>query len=516
MRFCGRMFLAVSVGLLVSRAATAADLEALDAARESIGVDSLGNHVKVLASDTFEGREAGSRGGRAAGVYLGKELQKLKIRGAGTDRGYYQEFGRDYRNVLGLLPGHDPEVKDEHIVIGAHYDHVGYGNSRNSRGPIGRIHNGADDNASGTSGLLELTKALAGLQTPLRRSIVIAFFDAEEKGVLGSKHWIRRPTLPLSQVRLFINLDMIGRMREQTVDVYGSRSARGLRRMVSRQNRDTQLLLDFNWEVRPDSDHYPFYAQRIPFLMLHTRKHEDYHRPSDDSDKLNIDGIQQATRLLFNLVSQAAESPELPSFRRAAYGENRELQKTLEAALPLPESRLGVSWDRELATQQVLQLTAVRPNSPAARAGLQVGDQILEFGGYRSDEIVDFRTVVLAAKSPVSLIVQRPGEEQPRTLTAQLAGKTVRVGIAWRDDDADPGCMILTRVTPGSPADLAGLRVTDRVYQISGHHFQTSEEFRQAVLAEESLELLVERQGRLQTLRVEQLAKPKPRTNESQ
>ena len=192
-------------------------------------------------------------------------------------------------------------------MIGAHYDHVGRGNSRNSRGPIGQIHNGADDNASGTSALLELVDAFCSLDVAPKRSLLFVFWDGEEQGLRGSQYWISAPTVPLEQIRLVINIDMIGRLRDNRADVFGTRSAAGLRRFLSSQNIETPIAMSFPWETRRDSDHYSFFAQQIPYLMIFTGKHPDYHTPYDDVDKLNLDGMERITRLLFRIVYTAAQ-----------------------------------------------------------------------------------------------------------------------------------------------------------------------------------------------------------------
>ena len=216
-----------------------------------------------------------------------------------------------YRNLLAVLEGSDPELKQEYVLVGAHYDHVGYGTSRNSRGPWGRIHNGADDNASGVSGVLETAQALTLLDQPPKRSILFAFWDGEEKGILGSKYWGSQPTVPLRAVTMAFNADMIGRLRSETLHVFGTRTAPGMRRWLSESNQLTDLRLDFSWELKAHSDHYPLVEHGIPALMLHTGLHDDWHRPSDDVDKINHEGISATTRLLFSLVverriSQAA------------------------------------------------------------------------------------------------------------------------------------------------------------------------------------------------------------------
>ena len=470
---------------------------------ESIRVDDLRKHASVLAGDTLEGREAGSRGGKAAGAYLVEQLKKIGVEPAGPNKGFFQEFGADYRNVLAVVPGADPRLKHEYVLIGAHYDHVGYGMQGNSHGPIGYIHNGADDNASGTAGLLELAEGFASLEPRTRRSILFAFWDAEEKGLLGSRHWLAYPTIRLEQVRLVVNLDMIGRLRKNSVTVYGVRTTRGLRRLLSEQNRDTGLGLDFNWDIVHDSDHYPFLIMGVPYVMPFTRKHEDYHRPSDDVDKLDLTGMRNITRLSFRVVHEVANRPELAAFRAECREENESTRDWYETPLPPLPSRFGISWDSALDEKHRIKLTAVDPGSPAETAGLRVGDEIVEFAGCLPKEVDDFRGLVYAARNPARVLVARAGAKDPLKLTVRLNGTPVRLGIAWRVDQAAPRSVILVRVAPGSPADRAGLKVADRVYAVSGKGFTSTDEFQKLIHAGKNpLELLVERRGQVRTVQL--------------
>ena len=166
--------------------------------------------------------------------------------------------------------GSDPALKDQVIVVSAHYDHVGYGTRRNSFGPIGLIHNGADDNASGVSLLMEVIDAFSRLGQAPKRSMLFAFWDGEEKGLLGSIHWVGQPTVPLDHVVLNINADMVGRSRGGKLEVSGSRTMPGLRRLFSTQNETTGLAIDFPWDIKTNSDHYTFYKKQIPALLIHT------------------------------------------------------------------------------------------------------------------------------------------------------------------------------------------------------------------------------------------------------
>ncbi len=484
--------------------AGAADAAVLAAARASITATEAQRHVDVLADDSFEGREAGSRGGRAAGGYVVSHLQRHGLKGAGDDGGYYQSFDAGYRNILAFLPGRDPAARNEVILIGAHYDHVGYGTPTNSYGPTGYIHNGADDNASGVAGLLELIQAFTHLPEPPRRSILFAFWDGEEKGLLGSKHWAANPTIPLAQVKLAVNLDMIGRLRDARLLVYGTRTSYGLRRMISEQNLDERLRLDFNWEMKANSDHHTFFDAGIPTLMFHTDLHDDYHRPRDDSHKINSAGIQDVDRLLFNVAHEAAEGGRRFGFRTASRRETVDHQRSLERAVAPPSPRLGVWWRDETPSKQGVVLTQVMRGSAAERTGLRAGDRVLEFAGAAVESEAELRRLVAISPSPVAARVQRAGSEAPTEMNIHLAGSPIRLGVTWREDHAEPGMVLITSVAPGSPAEQAGIRAGDRVYRIGGQDFANGEAFRAlAVSLPGPLELQVERHGRMRTVQAE-------------
>lgn len=501
-----RFFLAALLALSGACSAVAAETAA-SSAFSSITAADLRRHAERLADDTLEGREAGSRGGQAAGHYLGREFQRHGLAGGAGAKSYYQAFSAQYRNILGMLEGSDPQLKDEVIVVGAHYDHVGYGNAQNSYGPTGYIHNGADDNASGVAGLLEIVEAFSRLEGQPKRSIVFALWDGEEKGLLGSEHWAAHPTVPLERIKLTINLDMIGRLARNRVETYGVRTAYGLRRFVSLSNTATDLTFDFLWTMREDSDHYSFFKRNVPVLMFHTGLHSDYHRPSDDVEKLDFAGMEKITRMLFSFVRELSETPRLYGFRRASRVETEETRRQREQALPPLPPRLGVTWqpsgDRDGAV-----VASVVPRSPAERAGLRAGDRIVRFAGREVHQAEDLRQLVLVAEAPAALVVERAGSAQPITLTAELAGPPVRVGISWRFDDAEPGVAIVSRVVPGSPAAASGMRVNDRVYEIAGESFAGDADFRKLLAGgdERPLEFLTERQGRVRSVTIEPLA----------
>lgn len=505
MRHYSKHCLGLALACLAAAPLVAHGLErsAVLAALDSVSNDELKQHVDFLADDTLEGRETGSRGGRAAGNFLMQFLEKQGIQPAGDNRGWFQDFNGTGRNVLAWKEGSDPALKNEIILIGAHYDHVGYGNSQNSYGPFGRVHNGADDNASGVAGLMEMISAVQRLPEAPKRSLLFAFWDSEERGLDGSKAWVNRPTLPSKRVRLAINLDMIGRLRRQFVEVYGTRTAAGLRELVSRSNRE-ELDLDFTWTMREDSDHYSFYQAGIPTLMLHTGLHENYHRPSDDVHTLNIDGIRQMTRCTLALALNAAQAPQLPEFRRASTREGASKEPAPSPVSP-PQPRLGVTWTQiELEGQTRLQVAALSAGLPAERAGIQIGDQLMEIDGKAIQDDKSARLAIMAAANSVTLRLARPGEAEPVTVTSSLLGKPVRVGVNWREDDAEPGVVVLTGVIPGSAASNAGLAPRDRLLEVNGERFRGAAELVTLLNRSSSpLRLTLERRGRIYSTELE-------------
>jgi hypothetical protein len=401
----------------------------LAAAMDSITADECYEHVEVLADDVYEGREAGSRGGHAAAKYIERQLAPYGLTPAGENGKYVQSFENDSRNILAIKPGDDPQLNDEYIVVGAHYDHVGYGSRRNSYGPIGRIHNGADDNASGVSVLLETIEAFAKSSLTTRRSILFAFWDSEEKGLVGSRYWLKHPTVPTDQVKLAFTIDMVGRLRKSQLYLLGSRSGYGLRRLMSGVATEP-LWLDFSWELHENSDHWSFLEKRVPIVLLHTGLHSDYHRPSDDAEKVNRAGLQDVSRFLLAAIIKTANEDELPRFRSRVMRDTLDTQRSFER--PLSKASLA-TWPRD---------------------------------------------------------TPRP-----------------RLGVSWREDEAEPGSVLVTRIVEGTPAANADLAVRDRIHELNGQAFADAGAFQATLLAlldtdPTELTFLTERRGHLRTITV--------------
>lgn len=419
---CGALMLLLASLACLPPAARAATKNLFAAALSSITSDELHRHVEVLADDIYEGRSAGSRGGLAAAQYIVQELRNYDLTPAGTNGDLLQIFGEDWRNILVLQHGTDPRLQHELILVGAHFDHVGRGSEDTSYGAIGRIHNGADDNASGVSMLLETIEAFATTGLRTRRSVLFAFWDGEERGLQGSRYWLQNPTVAADQMKLAITLDMVGRLRDGQLFVLGTRSGYGLRRLMSGPVAHP-LWLDFDWELSENSDHWSFIERQIPVVLLHTGLHEDYHRPSDDAEKVDAAGMRDIGRYLLTMLNKVANEDDLPRYRAAVRQESDSTQRDVERPVPpaslanwpagRPRPRLGITWREDEGEPGSVFLTGVVAGTPAAAAGLQVHDRIYDVGGQPFADANAFKALILdmlARQVPViELLVERRG-----------------------------------------------------------------------------------------------------------
>lgn len=495
------VFVAASVGPLVA-AQAATELGARLNARNSVTSSELKEHVAALADDTFEGRAAGTRGGRAAAGYILDHLRRYGLQGGGDQATYTQTLDGGQRNLIAIIPGSDPQLKHEIILVGAHYDHVGYGTRSNSYGPLGYIHNGADDNASGVATVLETAQALAALNGSMRRTVMIAFWDGEEQGLIGSTHWVRNPTMARANLKCAINLDMVGRLRNDKLEVFGTRTTYGMRKLLSQCNTGDQLSLQFMWQMSEDSDHFPFYFRNIPSLMFHTGKHPDYHRPSDDAEKINTDGLQKISRLLVEFVINMADADKTPEFRQRCRNEGRDERgrESFERPMPPEPGRLAVRWRLEDAAENGIVLSEVTRNTSAWTADLRVGDRVTAWNGEPITSHERFQRLIATSVDSPRLTVVSWGEKTPREVKVHLTGHPVRIGIAWVRDDAEPEAAVVKRTFPGSPAAAAGLQPGDRIYSVDDLTFATDEEFESLLhAARDKVTLAVERHGVLRS-----------------
>jgi hypothetical protein len=334
------------------------------------------------------------------------------------------------RNVAALLPGSDPTLADEVLIIGAHYDHLGLG-GEGSLDPdaVGVVHNGADDNASGTSGLIEIARLLSQGDRRPARSVLFLAFTAEEKGLWGSSHYVRNPLLPIAQTVAMLNMDMIGRLEGRTLVVEGVGTAEEWMDVLRAANQSTARPLSI--ATTPDgfgpSDHSSFYGEGLPVLHFFSNTHVDYHRPSDDWEKVDIEGLGQIVDLVSEVAFDVAGvtgsdrrialthvEPDLA----AAHGQDPSSSTTGGGYGPY----LGTIPDM-VPVDSGLRLTGVREGSPAADAGIRGGDVVVEFSGREIGDIYTY-TYALQDHEPgdaVEIVVLRDGERL--TLTAVLGDR---------------------------------------------------------------------------------------------
>lgn len=284
-------------------------------------------------------------------------------------------------NVLALLPGTDPELAKEFVVVGAHYDHLGWGGpGSNSLAPDQRaVHNGADDNASGVAGLLEIARQLAA--SPGKRSLLFAAFGAEELGLLGSSYLVQHLPIPKEQLVAMVNLDMVGRPKKgPAVTVGGYGTAKEWPQLLEDLNRNHHLKLNPAMGGFGASDHSSFYAAGFPVLFFFTGAHEDYHRPSDDAEKLHYHAMAKVVQFATDVVQRVANLPQRPTFQKVAQEEGPRRSFKVRTGL-VPE--FGYEGGG-------VKVSGVRGGSAAEKAGLQAGDVVVQVGSRPVHNIYDY------------------------------------------------------------------------------------------------------------------------------
>jgi hypothetical protein len=290
----------------------------------------------------------------------------------------------DAWNVAALLPARDgSKTGSEWIVIGAHYDHLGHGGTSSSRAPGAKaIHHGADDNASGTAMLLYLARRIASLPARPARGIAFIGFGAEEIGAIGSRYWVEHPPVPINSVVAMLNADMVGRLREDKLVVDGAKTAAQWPDIAKAANEGLALNLVFGDEGFGASDHASFTAARVPVSFLFTGAHDDYHKPTDTADKINKDGIVKIATLAGRMALDLTERPDRLAFVDAPADPHRSMRGGFRVSM-------GTVPDYAF-TGKGMKLSGVRPDAPAARAGLQAGDVIVRVGKHEVGNVHDF------------------------------------------------------------------------------------------------------------------------------
>ncbi len=321
-----------------------------------------------------------------------------------------RQMGRTH-NVVALLPGSDPLLREEYVIIGAHYDHLGMGGpgSGSRRPDTLAVHNGADDNASGVAGLLELAEKWAAAPEKPKRSLLFAAFAAEEMGLLGSKQFVDHPLVDLSRAQLMINMDMIGRLDPATraLTFSGTGTAAGLDELVLSLAAAHDLHPTLSPEGYGPSDHASFYAKDIPVLFVWTNISEEYHTPEDDVWRINAQGEQDVVNLVFEISREAANRSSRLTFQEAG-------PKSRPATSRRFKVTLGIMPDFTSTSGKGLRADAVMPDRPAARAGMKKGDIIIAMEGKPVGDIYEYmnRLADFHVGQRISMEILRDGVKQ--------------------------------------------------------------------------------------------------------
>ncbi len=385
-------------------------------------VNAIKDDVSFLASDALTGRQTGTEGERKAVEYLTKRFKELGLSPKGTD-GYRQPFTflpktnphgevQFTKNEDGTITGTNvigylDNKAENTIVIGAHFDHLGYGGEGSLfRDSIKAVHNGADDNASGVAVMLRLAGKLKGMNT--HNNYVFMAFSGEEMGLLGSNYFVKNPTIDLKKVNYMINMDMVGRLKKDSaLAVYGTGTSPIFNQVLKSHNENFKLISKESG-VGP-SDHTSFYLADLPVLHFFTGQHEDYHKPSDDAEKLNYEGMSTIAEYIYAVISDLDNNGKL-AFRKT----KNESEET-----PRFKVGLGVVPDY-LFDGKGMRVDGVSENKPAQKAGLQKGDIVIQLG---DSVVVDMMSYMRA------LSTYKAGDKTEAVILRN--GKTVKKKIEF-------------------------------------------------------------------------------------
>jgi hypothetical protein len=329
-------------------------------------------------------------------------------------------------NVVGILEGSDPQLSSEYIVIGAHYDHLGLGGSESlAAKPEGQIHHGADDNASGTSAMLELARVMSANRLKVKRSIVFIAFSGEELGLLGSAAYVKNPVAPLKSTVAMLNMDMVGRLRNGSLFVGGAGTSPAWKPLLERLNGQTaaasgsgatgsesRFQLGLGQDGFGPSDHQSFYVKDLPVLFFFTGTHDDYHKPSDTADKINSEGIREIAEFVREIALEIANEPARIAFSRVQ-SESKPTGRGFNVYLGTVPNYADQT--------DGLKLDGVRAGSPAERAGLRAGDVVTRLGRLPVKNVYDYTYALgeMKAGEEIEVVLMREGREVRLKLTPE-------------------------------------------------------------------------------------------------
>ena len=316
----------------------------------------------------------------------------------------------EVKNVIGVLPGKGPH-KDELIVIGAHYDHVGLGGPGSLAPGSKEVHNGADDNGSGTVSLIELARRLSARKDKLPRTLVFIAFTAEELGLIGSARYVDNPVFPLENTIAMFNMDMVGRLRNNRLTIFGTGTAPRWNKLVQTTGKQHDFALSLKPSGFGPSDHSSFYGKKIPVLHFFTGTHSDYHRPGDDWPKINFSGMESIVEMLQEIVVNTALEKQRPKYV--------EIKSRAQVNRTGSRPYFGSIPDFGSDGQKGYPISGVSPGSPAQKGGLKGGDLIVQFGPTKIGGLDDFDLALRKFKGGdvVSVIVVRDGKKKTLKIT---------------------------------------------------------------------------------------------------
>lgn len=370
--------------------------------------------VIYLADDKLEGRETGSKGEQLAAAYIVERFKELGLQPKGTD-GFYQSFSfkpktDPHSEVAYTINPEDSTVTgtnvlafidnqaENTIIIGAHYDHLGYGSDGSLHRGEKEIHNGADDNASGVAVMLDLAAKLK--QTNTSNNYLFMAFSGEEMGLLGSNYFTKNATMDLSKANYMINMDMVGRLKQDsTLAVYGVGTSPLWKQTLSSTNPGFKLIENESG-VGP-SDHTSFYLHDIPVLHFFTGQHDDYHRPGDDSEKLNYEGMSAISSYIFDVITDLDKSEKLA------------FTKTKNESEETPRFKVGLGVVPDyLYDGEGMRVDGVSEDKPAQKVGLQKGDVVIKLGDSTIVDMMSYMRAlsVFTAGDSTQVVVKRNGE----------------------------------------------------------------------------------------------------------
>ena len=374
----------------------------------------LQKDMEYLASDKLEGREFGTSGEVAAAKYLVKRFKKIGLAPKGTD-GFYQVFSvkprynphakvqadtskaLEGRNVIGFIDN----KADYTVVIGAHFDHLGYG-AEGSLSEEAAIHNGADDNASGVTVMLQLADWLKGKYT--NNNYLFIAFSGEEKGLWGSNWFVKHPTVDLATINYMLNMDMVGRLdKEQKLAIYGTGTSPTWNTFLQKiADANGVKMISKESGVGP-SDHTSFYLEDEPVLHFFTGQHDDYHKPTDDADKINYEGMKVVQKFIQDVITASDDKGKL-AFTKTKDEDSRKAPKY--------SVTLGVIPDYMFEGPGML-IGGVKEDRPAQKAGMQKGDVVMKIDDLEiTDMMAYMKALGIYKKGDSSKVVVKRGEDK--------------------------------------------------------------------------------------------------------